>query len=162
MDELDFRFNIIGITETRIENEYANLDFFLITTLNVSTPLSAGGVGMYIDEELKYTVVEKCPNEAFQALWIEIYLQKNRNIICGVAYRQHNSPERFQEYLDEIIEKFSASGKQIFLMGDTNLNLLRFYNCKHVQNLILSLQSLNLTPTFLIQQDYILQLILTY
>ena len=32
-------------------------------------------------------------------------------------------------------------------MGDTNLYLLRFYNCKHVQNLILSLQGLNLTPT---------------
>ena len=32
-------------------------------------------------------------------------------------------------------------------MGDTNLNLLRFHNCKYVQNLILSLQSLNLTPT---------------
>ena len=77
----------------------------------VSTPLSAGGVGMYIDEELKYTVVEKCSNEAFQALWIEVYLPKNRNIICGVVYRQHNSPERFQEYLDEIIEKLSASGK---------------------------------------------------
>ena len=57
------------------------------------------------------------------------------------------SQERFQEYLVEIIEKRSSSGKQIFLMGDTNLNLLRFHNCKHVQNLILPLQSLNLTPT---------------
>ena len=151
LEELDFRFNIICITETGIKNEYANLDFNpAIPNYNfeyVSTPLSAGGVGMYIDEELKYTVVEKCSNEAFQALWIEVYLPKNRNIICGVVYRQHNSPERFQEYLDEIIEKLSASGKQIFLMGDTNLNLLRFHNCKYVENLILSLQSLNLTPT---------------
>ena len=151
LEELDFRFNIICITETGIKNEYANLDLNpAIPNYNfeyVSTPLSAGGVGMYIDEELKYTVVEKCSNEAFQALWIEVYLPKNRNIICGVVYRQHNSPERFQEYLDEIIEKLSASGKQIFLMGDTNLNLLRFHNCKYVENLILSLQSLNLTPT---------------
>ena len=59
---------------------------------------------------------------------------------CLVVYRHHNSPERFQEYLDEIIEKLSASGKQIFL-------ILRFHNCKYVQNLISSLQSLNLTPT---------------
>ena len=136
-EELDFRFNIMGITETRINY---NFEY-------VSTPLSSGGVGMYIDEELKYTVAEKCSNEAFQALWIEVYLPKNCNIICGVIYRQHNSPEHFQEYLDEIIEKLSTSGKQIFLMGDTNLNLLRFHSCKYVQNLILSLQSLNLTPT---------------
>ena len=94
-----------------------------------------------------FTLSTKCSNEAFQALWIEVYLPKNRNIIRGVVYRQHNSPEHFQEYLDELIEKVSASGKQIFLMGDANLNLIRFYNCKYVQNLMLSLQSLNLTLT---------------
>ena len=27
LEELDFRFNIIGITEARIKNGYANLDF---------------------------------------------------------------------------------------------------------------------------------------
>ena len=151
LEELDFRFNIIGITETRIKNKYANLDFNpAIPNYNferVPTPLLAGGVGMYIDEELKYTVIEKCSNGAFLAHWIEVYLPKNGNIICRVVYRQYNSPERFQEYLDQTIEKLSASGKQIFLMGDTNLNLLRFHNCKYAQNLILSLQSLNLTPT---------------
>ena len=98
---------------------------------------------MDIDEKLKYTVVEKCSNEAFQALWIEVYLAKSGNVICGVVCRPHNSPESFQEYLDQTIKKLSASGKQMFLMGDTNLNLLRFHNCKYTQNFILSLQSLN-------------------
>ena len=41
----------------------------------VPTPLSAGGVGMYdFDEQLRYTVVEKFSNEAFQVLWIEVYI----------------------------------------------------------------------------------------
>ena len=53
----------------------------------------------------------------------------------------------FPGIFDQTIEKFSASGKQIFLMGDTNLNLLRFDSCKYAQSFILSLQSLNLTPT---------------
>ena len=56
LEELDFSFNIIGITETRIKNKFANLDFNpAIPNYNfeyVLTPLSAGGVGMYIDEEL--------------------------------------------------------------------------------------------------------------
>ena len=151
LEELDFHFNIIGITGTRIKGEHGNLDFNpLIPNYNfeyVPTPLSAGGVGMYIDEQFKYTVIEKCCNEAFQALWIELHLPKYANIICGVVYRQHNSPERFQEYFEETIERFSASGKRIVLMGDTNLNLLRFYSCKYAQNFILSLQSFNLTPT---------------
>ena len=94
-----------------------------------------------------YTIIEKCSNEAFQALWVELHLPKHANIICGVVYRQHNSPELFQEYFDRTIEKLCASGKQIFLMGDFNINLLRFHDCKCAQNFILSLQSFNLTPT---------------
>ena len=34
-----------------------------------------------------------------------------------------------------------------FMMGDFNINLLRFYNGKYAQNVMLSLQSFNLTPT---------------
>ena len=151
LDELTFRFNILGITETRIKSACDNLDFNpTISHYNfehVPTPLSAGGVGMYIDENLKYTIIEKCSNEAFQALWVELHVPKHANIICGVVYRQHNSPELFQEYFDRTIEKLSASGKQIFLIGDFNINLLRFHDCKYVQNFILSLQSFNVTPT---------------
>ena len=83
----------------------------------------------------------------FRPFGFELHLPKHANIICGVVYRQHNSPELFQEYFDRTIEKLSASGKQIFLMGDFNINLLRFHDCKYAQNFILSLQSFNLTPT---------------
>ena len=60
-----------------------------------STPLSAGGVGVYVDEAMNYTVIERTSNEAFQALWIELQFAKQINIICGVIYRQHHSAERF-------------------------------------------------------------------
>ena len=65
----------------------------------VPTPLASGGVGLYINDSLKYTVIEKVSDEAFQSVWIEIQLQQKSNIICGIIYRQHNSPKRFQEYL---------------------------------------------------------------
>lgn len=39
----------------------------------VPTPLAAGGVGMYVKDCLKYTVIERTSEEAFQAaLWIDI------------------------------------------------------------------------------------------
>ena len=102
LDELTFRFNILGITETRIKSACDNLDFNpTISHYNfehVPTPLSAGGVGMYIDENLKYTIIEKCSNEVFQVLWVELHLPKHGNILCGVMYTQHNSSELFQEY----------------------------------------------------------------
>jgi hypothetical protein len=74
----------------------------------VPTPLSAGGAGIYILKyTLKYVIIEKSTNEAYQAIWIEIILPKNANIICGVIYRQHNSPEGFLSYFEEIIERLS-------------------------------------------------------
>ena len=97
----------------------------------VETPLSAGGVGMYIDETLNYRVIEKNSNEAFQALWIEIDYGNKANAICGVLYRQHNSPVSFQNYFDTSLEKFSATGKPIYVLGDFNINLLRFETCKY-------------------------------
>ena len=39
----------------------------------------------------------------------------------------------------------SATGKQIVVMGDFNINLLHFHASPHSQNFILSLQSHNLT-----------------
>ena len=110
------------------------------------TPLSAGGVRMYIDETLDYRVIEKNSNEAFQALWLEIDLGNRANDICGVLYRQHNSSDSFQKYFDTCLEKFSASGKPIYILGDFNINLLRFETCNYAHNFLLTVQSYRFVP----------------
>ena len=148
--ELGYRFSVMGMTETRISNANS-LDY------NASipgykfeycpTPLAAGGVGMYIDEDLNYTVIEKASEDAFKALWIETQFPKQANVISGVVYRQHNSPERFLEYFDQTLEKHSASGKSIYILGDFNINLLRAESCKYSHNFLLSLQSYSFIPT---------------
>lgn len=150
LEELNYKFNIIGITETRITNDTI-VDFNpSLPNYNfeyVPTPLSAGGVGIYIDDFLNYTIIEKESNDAFQALWVEINFEKSANIICGVIYRQHNSPERFQDYFEETIERLSKSGKTIYIMSDTNINLLKADKCKYAQFFLFMLQSYNLIPT---------------
>ena len=151
LDELQLHFDVIGVTETKITNSNIPLDFDpSIPNYNfeyVPTPLSAGGVGMYIDNGLKYTVAERTSNQAFQALWITIHFANKRDIICGVIYRQHNCPEKFLNYLDETLERLSTSGKPIYIMTDANINLLRYETCKYAQNFLRTLQSLCFTPT---------------
>ena len=146
LDELNFHFSVIGVTETRIRN--ANfIDFNPeipgYTFEYVPTPLSAGGVGMYIDSELSYTVLEKSSNEAFQALQVEIHQTNAANVICGVLYRQHNSPEHFLKYFEETVENLIATGKPVYVMTDANINLLHFNSCNYAQDFLLTLQSLN-------------------
>jgi exonuclease III len=153
LQELNFNFSIIGVTETRI-TQSSSLDFNPnIVGYNfeyVATTFSAGGVGLYIHDSLKvlnYRILEKISNKAFQALWIEVEFINKANVICGVLYRQHNSPDDFQNYIDLSLEKFGATGKPIYLLGDFNVDLLKFGTCKFSHNFLLSLQSFGLLPT---------------
>ena len=72
LENLDFHFNIIGNTETKITHTNQNFATKIPAYAfeHVPTPLASGGVGLFIDENLNYTVLEKELHEAFQALWI--------------------------------------------------------------------------------------------
>ena len=50
----------------------------------VLSPLSAGGVGMFISDQFNYKIIEKTSTKAFQALWIDFRFEKKSNIICGL------------------------------------------------------------------------------
>ena len=41
-----------------------------------------------------------------------------KNIICGIIYRQHDTPESLQSYLDEVLERISSNDKTVHIMGD--------------------------------------------
>ena len=97
---------------------------------------------MYIKESLRYTVTEKTSNDAFQALWIEIHSSSKCNTICGIVYRQHNSPQRFQEYFYETLEKLIVSNKSAYIMGDFNINLLHAESSRCAQEFLFSLQTI--------------------
>ena len=46
-------------------------------------------------------MIERTSEEALQALWIDIQFFKRPNIICGIIYRKHNSPQGFQDDFDD-------------------------------------------------------------
>jgi len=149
LSELDFQFSIIALTETRITN-LKEIDFnpnirgYVFEY--VPTPLSAGGVGIYINENLDYTAVERTSTPAFQALWIEILVPNKKNVICGVLYRQHNSPESFLSYFNETVERFNACDKTVYIVGDFNIDLLKSESCNYAHIFLLSLQSYSFIP----------------
>ena len=106
----------IGITETRItENDQSDYQPSIpgYSFEFAPTPLAAGGVGMFIDENVKYRV----------------------------------SPESFQTYFDETLEKLSNSSKPIYVLGDFNINPLNAETCTFTKDFLLSLQSYFFIPT---------------
>ena len=68
LDELDFHFDVIGISETKItnSNEYnahPNIPGYVFE--HVSTPLASGGGSLFVDKSLNCNVLEKTSHEAF-------------------------------------------------------------------------------------------------
>ena len=62
-----------------------------------------------------------------------------KNIVCGIIYRQHNSPEVFQNYFENTTEKFVLSGKLVCLLENINVDLLKSARCHYAHDFLLSL-----------------------
>ena len=92
---------------------------------HVPTPLASGGAGVFVDQSINYNVLEKTSNEAFRVLWVEISFVNHKNIVCGIIYGQHNSPDYFLTYLDKTIEILLSDDKDVYIMGDFNIDLLK-------------------------------------
>ena len=73
--EVKRNFTVLGVTETRL-CEGASIDFIPQVPGYrfefVKTPLSVGRVGLFINENYKYRVLERSTNSSYQALWTEI------------------------------------------------------------------------------------------
>ena len=114
---------------------------------HVPTPLASGGAGVFVDQSINYNVLEKTSNEAFRVLWVEISFVNHKNIVCGIIYGQHNSPDYFLTYLDKTIEILVSDDKDVYIMGDFNIDLLKCESSQISQDFLLSLRSSYLIPT---------------
>lgn len=75
------------------------------------------------------------------------YLSPNKNIICGIIYRQDNTPEVCQTYFEETVEKFALNNNTLYRMGDFNVDLLKCETSHFSHNFLLHLQSCYLIAT---------------
>ena len=66
----------------------------------------------------------------FKPFGLKYLLQNYKNIVCGIIYRQHSSPDQFMSYFEETIEKLTSLNKNVFIMGDFNIDLLKWKHLK--------------------------------
>ena len=63
----------------------------------------------------------------FEVLRIEIENNAHSNILCGVVYRHlHGDITSFMKYLNSFVDKIHGKNKICVVMGDFNLDLLKF------------------------------------
>ena len=134
-------FGIIAVSETRITKQTS-----LTTNINlkhyacefIPTESSAGGTLLYIASHLSY---EPRPDlniykaNQLESTFVEIINPKKGNIVVGCIYKHPTMDvlDFKNNYLGQIFESVSKERKQVFLLGDFNINLLN-YNCHQPTN----------------------------
>ena len=130
LSELQFSFSVIGLSETKFmtnKDILTNLDLPGYDFIPQPSLSNAGGVGFYLKNNLTYSILSNftTTESDFEALWIEINVKGQSNLICGVVYRHPNSNfDNFIIYMNRTIEQIHAQEKYTLIMGDFNINLL--------------------------------------
>ena len=125
------KFSIIGISETKLnDNSVINIELPNYKFIKENSPTQAGGVGMYIHKTIDFKVrsdlnlnIEGC-----ECLWIEILnMYDEKNPIVGVVYRHpHSSFVDFHEAMSQQLEKVSNEKRKLIIMGDINIDLIKY------------------------------------
>ena len=104
LSELGCTFSLIALSETKMkygESLITNTDIPGYTFISQPSLSNAGGVGLFVKNDLKYTIrndLSTCQND-FETLWVDLNTQV-QNIICGVVYcHPKNNFENFTKYL---------------------------------------------------------------
>ena len=130
----NIKFNIIGITETRLKKHSIrniNIDLNGNAIEHTPTEASCGGALLYIDSSLNYIVrndLKLYKKRELESVFIEIINPKGKNVIVSCIYRHPSmNPTEFTDiYLSELLQKLSREDKTIMLMGDFNIDLLKY------------------------------------
>lgn len=155
LNDLNYPFSIIGLSETRIKHDWEpifNTSLNDYKFLSQPTLSNAGGVGFFIKENIPFVKrSDLCLSEVeYESLWVEIEMPHQHNIICGLLYRHPNSKlDKLTEFLYKTIDKINKEKKYCILMGDFNIDLLKYDSHTDTEDFINTLGSFSFQPHIL-------------
>ena len=131
---LDINFDIIGITETKIQkkkNPNFHIELEGFKCFSTPTESEKGGSLLYISNQLntkpRYDL-EKImyKSKELESTFREIIQKNNKNLIVGCICRYPSMDlEDFNDIFDHLLEKISKDNKRVYLMGDFNIDLIK-------------------------------------
>ena len=161
LDNLDHRFGVIALTETwhSAKNSEAIKNLVIDGYQPYHGTLGStqkGGCGFFVANSLKFKprtdfdakVVNT--NSEFEASWIEIVNEKQKNVLLGCIYRHpRNKGDDFIVYMQSILEKVKKENKLLVIAGDFNLNLLKHDTDDRIKDFLNLMLSNHCQPTIM-------------
>jgi len=129
---LDHPFDIMGITETRLHDSSPLVEIQIPGYVFHHTPTTTqcGGAGLYVKsihnpEPLKKHSVSH--PDICETMFVEIKNDSKKNLIVGCIYRHHTPIPLFcSTFFDKTLNQLSKTKKVCALMGDFNIDLIKY------------------------------------
>ena len=142
--------DVIGVSETWSSTQkksLTNTDLEGFNFYKTKSLSQNGGVGLYVKNSF---ISKSCENlnfgcNEFATVWVEVENTNDKNYLFCCAYRHLNSDvDVFTSHLQSILPKLT--NKQVFIMGDFNINLLHYNEHAPTNEFINNLFSYNFLP----------------
>ena len=128
MINLDSNADVIGITESKlydcILDSEIQIDNYQI--LRCDRNRKGRGVACYVRNDLSYIEKNFFPEE-IENIFFEILLLKTKPITVTIIYRRPNQ-NNFLQTLNEKFAKLDTLKKELYILGDFNINLYQNQN----------------------------------
>ena len=153
LNSLKFKFDIINITETKLQKGVAPIKDINIPNyryFHTPTEASKGGTLIYVSNDFNAKPrkdLEIYEPKTIESTFVELVLPKVKNIIVGCIYKHHNiSINDFKKQLLPIIHKVEKENKPLYLCGDFNIDLLKIDCDKQTNEYFEALTDTKLLP----------------
>ena len=152
----NLNIDVIGISETSQRENTSfdtnvSIDGYHKPFINGSKT-SRGGVAIYARANLNIWERDDLSivNNDFESVWTEIEVKNSKNIICGCLYRHPtNKIENFCNYISKCLTKITKEKKECYLLGDFNIDLLKYDTCNSYRDFLNTLTSYGFLPHIL-------------
>ena len=134
---LDLDFDILGLTEPRITKEQnPTYDTSITGYKKYFTPTEStkGGTSLYMNKNIESKECTDLEKNLFipkklQSTFVELIIKGKKNIIIGCIYKYPKLDiNEFNTLFENTMEKFSFENKELYLLGDYNIDLLKTDN----------------------------------
>ena len=152
LNELNVSFDTLATMKTRIKKDSSspiNLQLNNYSTEHTPTESSAGGTLLYISKRLSYQLrndLRLYDPGKIESSFIEIMCSKSPNVIVGCIYKHPTLPinDFTNDFVSPLLLKLQKeSSKRIFILGDFNIDLLKYEISDSISNFIDTLSSSN-------------------
>lgn len=151
-----FSFDLIGISEAFRCDQDARLSLpgFHDLLTRCRDDGSRGGVGLFIKDNINFKIREDLSvfiPHVFESVFIEMGSKSEKHKIIGVIYRPNTAPKAdmdiFSVTLHDILDTINRENKLGVIMGDFNIDLLKFMSHSKTSDYLDNVFSHGFIPT---------------